>query len=216
MGASGTTAGDKPQGLTERQEKWFASVQASLERDTGKTIDEWVAIARTCPHDTPKARVDWLREHHGLGVNRAAHVLSVAFPSGDLSWDDAAGLRAALWKDPASETILAALEDAVRRLPSHVIGQRKSFTAFSNQVQMAAARPVKGGHAMVGFAVDPSADPRLQPRGKSESWGDRLKSQMLRTSPDQVDESIEALLWAAWERSGPCDAPSPPSSPSPP
>ena len=28
--------------LTERQQKWFASVQASLERDTGKTLEEWV------------------------------------------------------------------------------------------------------------------------------------------------------------------------------
>ncbi|MBS0334011.1 MAG: DUF4287 domain-containing protein, partial [Proteobacteria bacterium] len=64
-----------------------------------------------------------------------------------------------------------------------------------------AARPVKGGHAMVGFAVEPDADPRLSPRGKSESWGDRLKGQMLLTCSDQVDASIEALLRQAWERS---------------
>ena len=187
-------------GLTERQQKWFASVQASLERDTGKTLDEWVAIARSCPHDKPKARTDWLREHHALGVNRAAHVLSVAFPSA-MGWDDADGLRAALWKDQASEAILAALEAAVAKLPDSVVGQRKSFTAFSRKVQMAAARPVKGGHAMVGFAVTPDADPRLTPRGKSESWGDRLKGQMLLTSPSEVDASVEALLKAAWERS---------------
>jgi hypothetical protein len=187
------------QGLTERQQKWFASVQASLERDTGKTLDEWVAIARACPHDKPKARADWLREHHGLGVNRAAHVLSVAFPQ-PMGWDDADGLRAALWKDPASEAILARLEACVMALPDTVVGQRKAFTAFSRKVQLAAARPVKGGHAMVGFAVEPSADPRLTPRG-NESWGDRLKGQMLITSPDQVDASVEALLKQAWARS---------------
>lgn len=190
---------EKPQGLTERQQKWFASVQASLERDTGKTLDEWVAIARTCPETKPKARADWLRAHHGLGVNRAAHVLSVAFPS-EMSWDDAGPLRAALWKDPASEAILQRLEAAVAKLPDTVVGQRKGFTGFSRKVQMAAARPVKGGHAMVGFAVEPSADPRLKPRG-AESWGDRLKGQLLLTSPDQVDASIEALLKQAWERS---------------
>src|SRR3954470_4805062 len=193
-------ANEKPSGLTERQQKWFASVQASLERDTGKTLDAWVAIARTCPETKPKARADWLREHHGLGVNRAAHVLSVAFPS-EMAWDDAGPLRAALWKDPASEAILRRLEAAVAKLPDTVVGQRKTFTAFSRKVQMAAARPVKGGHAMVGFAVTPDADPRLSPRGKSESWGDRLKAQMLLTSPSQVDASVEALLKQAWERS---------------
>jgi len=200
MGATGKAAGERTQGLTERQQKWFASVEASLQRDTGKTIDEWVAIARTCPHEAPKARTDWLREHHGLGVNRAAHVLSVAFPSA-MSWDDADGLRAALWKDAGSEAILSALEAAVERLPDTVIGQRKSFTAFSRKVQMAAARPVKGGHAMLGLAVEPDADPRLSPRGKSESWGDRLKGQLLLTSPAEVDAGIEALLKQAWERS---------------
>src|SRR5438270_4491042 len=103
MGAGGSN--ETPSGLTERQQKWFASVQASLERDTGKTIDEWVAIARTCPETKPKARTDWLREHHGLGVNRAAHVLSVAFPSG-MGWDEPEKLRAALWTDPAGAAIL--------------------------------------------------------------------------------------------------------------
>jgi hypothetical protein len=191
---------EKPSGLTERQQKWFASVQASLERDTGKTIDEWVAIARTCPHDKPRARADWLREHHGLGVNRAAHVLSVAFPS-EMRWDDAGPLRAALWKDPATEAILKALETAVARLPEVTLGQRKTYTAWSRKVQMTACRPIKGGHVLIGFAVTPDADPRLSPRGKSESWGDRLKGQMLLTSPKDVDASIEALLKQAWERS---------------
>jgi hypothetical protein len=192
---------EKPAGLTERQQKWFASVQASLERDTGKTLDEWVAIARTCPHDKPKARADWLRETHGLGVNRAAHVLSVAFPSAKPGWDDGPALRAALWKDPAAEAIVKALEAAVAKLPDITTGQRKTYTAWSRKVQMAAARPLKGGQVLVGFAVEPPADPRLQPRGKSESWGDRLKGQMTLTAPAEVDGSVETLLKQAWERS---------------
>ena len=43
-------------GLTERQKKWFASVEASLERDTGKTLAQWVKIAKTCPETTPGKR----------------------------------------------------------------------------------------------------------------------------------------------------------------
>jgi hypothetical protein len=118
-----------------------------------------------------------------------------------MAWDEPEKLRAALWKDPASEAILAALEAAAAKLPDVTVGHRKSFTAFSRKVQMAAARPIKGGDVLVGFAVDPAADPRLAPRGKSESWGDRLKGQLLLTAPDQVDASVEALLKQAWERS---------------
>jgi hypothetical protein len=35
-----------PGGLTERQQKWFAAVQDGLERDTGKTLAAWAALAR--------------------------------------------------------------------------------------------------------------------------------------------------------------------------
>jgi hypothetical protein len=185
-----------PSGLTERQQKWFASVQASLERDTGKTIDEWVAIARTCPETKPRARTDWLREHHGLGVNRAAHVLSVAFPSTE-GWDQPDALRATLWTDLASAAILEAVERAVTALPDVVTGQRKQFTAFSRKVQFAAVRPVKGGKAMLGLAI---ADPRLEPP-KNEAWSERLKGRLLLETPADVDASVAALLKQAWERS---------------
>ena len=189
----------KPQGLTERQQKWFASVQASLERDTGKTIDEWVAIARTCPETKPRARTQWLKEHYGLGVNRAAHVLSVAFPSG-MGWDEPDKLRAALWTDPASTAILAAIEQLATALPDVVTGQRKGFTAFSLEFQFASIRPLKGGKAVLGLVVTPDADPRLEPP-KNEGWSERLKSKVVLDSPAQVDAGIAALLKASWENS---------------
>jgi hypothetical protein len=185
--------------LTERQKKWFASVAASLERDTGKSLAEWVAIARTCPETTPRKRTEWLREHHGLGVNRAAQILSEAFPSGT-GWDDADALRAALWTDPKSAAIRDAVEAAVSTLPGIVSGQRKQFSAWSRKVQFAALKPVKGGTASLGLALTPDADPRLT-TPKNESWSERLKARLALTSPADVDASVEALLKAAWERS---------------
>jgi hypothetical protein len=199
MGTSGTGGNPAPPGLTERQQKWFASVQASLERDTGKTLDEWVTIARTCPEARPKARAAWLREHHGLGVNRAAHVLSVAFPS-DESWDQPEKLREKLWTDAASLKILEAVEAAVTPLPHVVTGQRKGFTAFSRKVQFAAVRPLKGGLAVLGLALTPDADPRLDPPRK-EGWSERLKAKIVLDLPDQVDARMAELLRQAWERS---------------
>jgi hypothetical protein len=185
--------------LTERQKKWFASVRASLERDTGKTLEEWVKIARASPETAPRARVNWLREHHGLGVNRAAQVLAEAFPSA-MGWDEPDNLRAALWTDPASTAILEAVEAAVAKLPDLVNGQRKGFTAWSRKVQFAAVRPVKGGAAVLGLALTPDADPRLE-GPKNEGWSERLKAKLPLASPADVDAGVAALLKAAWERS---------------
>jgi hypothetical protein len=188
------------EGMTERQKKWFASVRANFEAKTGKTMAEWVAIARTCPHDKPKARSVWLREHHGLGSNHGAFVLSEAFPSADPSWDDPAALRGLLWKDPASLAILQAVEKAVAKLPEHVSGQRKSFTAFSRNFQFAAMKPIRGGTASLGLAVPADASARLS-APKNESWSERLKGVVRLASPEDVDAEIEGLLKQAWEKS---------------
>jgi hypothetical protein len=189
----------KPASMTERQEKWFASILESMERETGKTADEWVAIARTCPETKPNARKAWLKAHHGLGTNRASIVLSRAFPA-TATWDKPDDLRGTLWADPGSRAILDAVEKAVGALPDLVSSQRKSFTAFSREFQFAALKPIKGGKASLGLAVTPDADPRLE-APKNESWSERLKSKLLLESPAQVDASVQALLRQAWERS---------------
>jgi Domain of unknown function (DUF4287)/Domain of unknown function (DUF5655) len=185
-----------PVGLTPRQQKWFASVQASLERDTGKTLNEWVAIAKTCPETKDRARATWLKERYGLLQNRAMHVLSVAFPR-DVSWDDADKLKAALWTDPQSTAILGALQVAVSTLPDVIMGQRKAFTAFSREFQFASIKPLKGGKVVLGLALTPQDDPRLE-APKNEGWSERLKAKMVLERPDQIDP---ALLKRAWERS---------------
>ncbi len=90
--------------LSERQQKWFASMQSSLQRDTGKSLDEWVKIAKKCPETTPGKRTQWLREKYGLGVNRIAHILHAAFPSEGPSWDDPEAERVRRVNDDAHLT----------------------------------------------------------------------------------------------------------------
>lgn len=190
-------AGGGGGGVTERQKKWFASVEASFQRDTGRTLDEWVEIARTCPESRHRARVAWLREHHGLGVNRAATVLMRAYPSDGPGWDDPEGLRAQLWKDPRALAILEALEQAATPLDGVVISQRKGYTAFSRSVQFAAARPLKDGRAILGLKLDPSASPRLTAAKRKESWSERLTSVVELSDASAVDTEIGDLLAGA-------------------
>lgn len=196
----GSDKADGPEHLTERQKKWFASVREGLERETGKSLEDWVAIARTCPETKPRAQQGWLKLHHGLGQNRASYVLSVAFPSDRMTWDKPDEARTALWTDPASMAILEALEAAVAGFDGLVVGQRKTYSAWSREFQFAAAKPVKGGTAVLGLAVTPDASPRLL-EPKNESWSERLKAKLALAAPAEVDDEVRALLQAAFERS---------------
>ncbi|MDP3739378.1 MAG: DUF5655 domain-containing protein [Hyphomonadaceae bacterium] len=185
--------------LTEQQKKWFASVREGLVRDTGKTLEEWAKIARKCPETKPKAQVDWLREKHGLGVNRAAMVLDAAFGS-SMGWDDPEALVAALWKDADHLKIHDALIAAVSKFEGVIIGEKKTFTGFSRKYQFAAARPTREG-VRLGLAVDPKSSKRLSPPKKNEGWSERNKSTTVLNSVREIDADLKKLLKTAWESS---------------
>ena len=185
--------------MSEWQRKWFATGLANFEKTSGRTMDEWVAIARTCPETGHRARLKWFKDNHGLLQNRASWVLSAAFPS-PMGWDEPGQLRAALWTDPASTAVLEAVERIVTALPDVSAGQRKGYSAWSHKVQFVAVRPIKGGKARLGLAVEPEANARLLP-AKNEGWSERLKGALPLASVAEVDGEVEALIRAAWERS---------------
>lgn len=187
-------------GLTAQQQKWFASVCEGLERDTGKTLEQWAGIARKCPETKPGARVKWLKEKHGLGVNRAATVLDAAFGGENMGWDDPEKLIAALWKDPAQLKIHDALVAAVSKFDGMTVGERKTFTGFSRRAQFAAARPTKDG-VRLGLAVDPKSSKRLVAPKKNEGWSDRNKSVAILTLTKDIDAELKKLLKAAFDAS---------------
>jgi hypothetical protein len=184
--------------VTERQAKWFASVRASLETSTGKTLEEWVAIAKTCPETGHRARLKWFKETHGLLQNRASYVLDEAFGS-SMPWREPDSLIDALWPDAGSRSIYEAVDAAAQALPGTLRTARKGYTAWSRTFQYAAARPLKGGGVMLGLALTPDADPALE-APKNESWSERLKARVRIETPDAVDGRLPALLKSAWER----------------
>jgi hypothetical protein len=186
-----------PANLTDRQRKWFASVAQGLERDTGKTLEQWVEIARTCPETAHRARLKWFKDTHGLMQNRASQVIAHAFES-PMSWSEPDALIEALWSDPASRAIFEAVAGEARALEGVIQTARKGYTAWSRKVQFAAIRPLKGGAAMLGLAVPANSDPRLEPR-KSESWSERLPARLPLGAPEDIDDALRDLLRAAWE-----------------
>ena len=185
--------------LTERQQKWFATVEANFEKATGRPVAVWVDILKGCPETRPKAQAAWLKATHGIGSNHAAFILSAARPHEAMAWDDAEALRAALWAEPRSLAILEALERAAAGVDGVIPGQRKGYTAFSRAVQFAATRPLKGGRALLGLKLDPSVSPRLSEAVRRESWSERLTAVIELDGPGAVNDEIARLFAAAAE-----------------
>ena len=185
--------------LTVQQRKWFASVREGLERDTGRTLAEWVTIATTCPETAPRARLRWFKETHGLLQNRASYVLDEAFPAPP-SWSDPDTLRNALWASPASRAIFDAVEKQVLALPDVVVGQRKGYSAWSRRYQFAAIRPLAAGRARLGLAIAPMTHPGAEP-AKNEGWSERLKASLVLSAASEVSKQIAVFLQEAWAAS---------------
>ena len=81
-----------------------------------------------------------------------------------------------------------------------VVGQRKAFTSFSRSVQFAAARPIKGGRALIGFKLEPDVSARLSAPARRESWSERLTATVEIASAAGVDAEFSRLFRLAAER----------------
>ncbi len=134
--------------LTAQQQKWFASVREGLERDTGKTLEQWVKIARTCPETKPGARQKWLKEKHGIGINRAATIFDAAFPVTALAG-----------------TIPRRLLLRSGRIPT----TSKSTTRLSPPSRNSKARSSAKRRASPAFLITTSSPPRVRRRMASAS-----------------------------------------------
>ena len=186
--------------LTERQAKWFATVKANFEAQTGKSLEAWLEIMKACPETAHRAQAGWLKSEHGVGQNHAAYILDAFRPAGGPGWDEPAELRAALWKDAGSLAILEAVEAVAAGVDEVISGQRKGYTSFSRKVQFAAMRPLKGGRALLGLKLEPEASERLSPSVRKESWSERLSAIVELDDPAAVDGEIARLFAAAAER----------------
>jgi hypothetical protein len=183
--------------LTDRQKKWFATVEANLEKNTGKPMAEWLKIMQGCPETRPRAQMAWLKATHGVGQNNASFILDGLKPADAKGWDEPEALRAALWTDAGSLAILKGVERIAAGFDGVISGQRKGYTSFSRAVQFAAIRPGRGGKALLGLKLEPAVSDRLTAPGRSESWSERLVSVVELDGPGAVNAEVAKLFEAA-------------------
>ncbi|MEE9375357.1 MAG: DUF5655 domain-containing protein [Rhizobiaceae bacterium] len=187
--------------VSAQQKKWFASVQLGLERETEKSLEDWVKIAKTCPESKHRARLEWFKTEHGLGINRASLILGATFKTG-LGWSNPDELINRLWKTPEYRAIYDQVEAIAKELGDDVIiAPRKGFSAFSRRVQFAALRPTRLG-VRLGLAIPMTNAPNLTPPLSSDSWSDRLTTVQLLVALEDIDNELMDRLREAYVRSG--------------
>lgn len=185
--------------LTERQAKWFATIRAGLEKDTGKTLEEWVGIARACPETKHRARLSWFKANHGLLQNRASIVLDETFKD-QMGWSESVSLVDNLWTDPLLARDLRSREVGGDRISGHNRDRAQGLHCVVAQGSIRCAETVEGRRRFAWLAIIEPTDPRLE-SAKGNGWSERLKFRAKLSRPADVDPGICDCLEMAWRGS---------------
>ena len=138
----------------DRIEQYITSQVARLEKATGKSIAQWIRIARKCPPGTVPERLRWFRLHHGLGPARAALVLGRAFGVAALAEPAPADPLARLFteKFKTQRAAFDAVLRFVKRLGPGTVKPGKGYVSLYRLKHYAALKPGRTG-LVVGLAL---------------------------------------------------------------
>lgn len=189
----------KKYGEPERGQKWVAGVEANLEKATGKTLREWVKIAKTCPHDKMMPRLKWFKQEHGLSTARAGVVIEKAFGADAFGWSDPETLVDNLFAKTFApqRAIYDVVEAFIRKFDGAILSPRKGYVALYRLRQFGAVKPAKDG-LLVGLAMQKYPKSKKLVDVKNLGGGDRTKKAVLLTSAKDFDGEAKELIKAAW------------------
>lgn len=183
----------------DRLQKYFASLEANIAKATGKTIAQWVKIAKTCPETKPRARLAWFKAKHGLGQNRASLILWRAFGGNSLGEEDPNKLKDALFAKFAEQRPLYDKVAAfVKKLGQGTTSPRKSYVGLYHLKQYGAIKPSKQG-LMIGLALQKYPKTARLIDVKNLGGGERNKKALVLASAKDFDTEAKALLKAAYD-----------------
>jgi hypothetical protein len=173
-----------------------ASQIRNIEASTGRSFDEWVAIARGSGLGAHGKVVAYLKADHGLGHGNANLIAIEALRAADAPQGDSlvdamyAGPKAAL--RPLHDAVI----DVVRGFGGDVeLAPKKSYVSVRRSKQFACVGPAAGGTVEVGLNL-PGAEPlgRLERTNGMVSHRARIRDQR------ELDEELLGWLRQAYEQ----------------
>jgi hypothetical protein len=175
----------------------MAKMIVNLKAKTGRSLDEWTALARGSGQSKHGALVSWLKAEHGLGHGYANLVAHKTFASDagssadeDLMTAMFAGPKAAM--KPAYDKVAA----IVGGLEGSEFAPKKGYVSFRRSKQFGLSQPSTKERLDLGLilkGVEPSG--RLEAAG---SWNSMVTHRVRITCADEVDGEVEAWIKQAW------------------
>lgn len=175
----------------------LATMIANLKVKTGKSLDEWTALARGSGQAKHGSLVTWLKAEHALGHGYANLVAHKTFASDAGSSDDAdlmeamfAGSKAAM--KPAYDRVAG----IVSGLEGVQFAPKKGYVSFRRNKQFGLAQPSTKDRLDLGLSlkgVEPSG--RLEAAG---SWNAMVTHRVRIASADEIDAEVEGWIRQAW------------------
>jgi hypothetical protein len=184
----------------DKIQQYMASLEANLLRATGKSLAQWIKIAKTCPYGKTQERLNWFKKEHGLGQSRAGLVIWRAFGEpGGFGEEDPEKMINALFSKTFVEQ--RGLYDKVaafaRSLGEGTLSPRKGYVALYRLKQYGAIKPSKQG-LLVGLALQKYPKSKLFIDVKNLGGGDRNKKALLLPSVKEFGAEAKDLIKTAW------------------
>jgi len=180
-----------------------AAIVRNLRDKTGKTLEQWVKIARSADIADQKRLVAWLKAKHHLGHVQAGLVASSAAGEPDEYLDGDAVLEKLFSGDKAAlRPVFERLAEAARRLGRDGrFVPNKTYMSVARERQFAVIKPGRGV-VELGLALGKKeAGGKLEgkpPRGASERITHRI---VLRSARD-VGAEVKAWMRKAYATGG--------------
>lgn len=184
----------------DKIKQYVATLEANLEKATGKPLSHWVKVAKTCPHSKTRERLNWFRTEHGLGMSRAGLVLWRAFGAGTLGEEDPNKLVQGLFaKSFADQRVIYEKVVAfATKLGSGTVSPRKGYVALYRLKQYAAIKPSKRG-LLVGLALKKYPKNASLIEIKNLGGGDRNRMAFVLGSVRDFNANVKQWLKAAFD-----------------
>lgn len=183
----------------DKIKQYIASVETRLAKATGKTMAQWVRVAKKCPHIRPADRLRWLRSEHGLPLSHAGIVLGRAFGLAALETKRPAGGVDQLFsgKFLAQKPVFEAVVAWSARLGSGTTKIRRGYVGLHRLKQYAAVKPSRRG-LLLGLALKKYPKSSALREVKALGGCERIRRALVLEKPKDFDKNAKALLRQAY------------------